>query len=185
MVVNTVNLTTSRRHMSSTAEVSTDTMRWSVMPRPDGHHRAVVEFKSRSESKTECTDGAPVATVRATSWWPHVKQPNRPEAWDRAVLETQHSKHREKLTEGGREEQGTVEEGGELANDRCSQSSVGLQGEVMGWSGKADLRFLSVGGWRAGRSLPPGRKQTCPRTNQSTFLDIIQQHSGVREEQVG
>lgn len=54
-----------------------------------------------------------------------------------------------------------MEEGGALANDRCSQSSPGLQGEVGSWSGRADIRSVSVGGLggQGGLLLQGGHKR--------------------------
>lgn len=59
-----------------------------------------------------------------------------------------------------------MEEGGELANDGCSQSSAGLKGEVMRWSGKVDIRVTSVGGLggQGGLLLQGGHKHVLEPT---------------------
>lgn len=78
--------------MSNGAEVSDGNISWCIMPKPYRHHRAVVKFQSRSEkaeSKTEGMNPGSVATARTTTWWPHQKQPNRQETWDRVVFREQ------------------------------------------------------------------------------------------------
>lgn len=62
-----------------------------VTPKPDGHRRTVVKFKSRSEkseSKTGCVHPGSAATVRTTRLWPRLKQPTSQVAWDGVVLAT-------------------------------------------------------------------------------------------------
>ena len=83
------------------------------MSKPDRHPRVVVKFKSRS-GKTECMDPGSMATVRTARWWPHWKQPNRQEAWDRAVSGRWFSKCSEDLTKWGRVD-AAEEEGGRAA----------------------------------------------------------------------